>query len=230
MKGDLHSNSFGMNNKTFYKPYIQINNGYENSEMNRNEPPGKFGIGTFYKYGVFSGNSSEIFSDYHAYKFLYLDLRYNKLFFDLGWSLIGTMGKINQATIGGKVYDGEFYGKYREFYFSCGYSVFNNSKVSIVPTIGLSRLINEVYTLKTQLFVSPQNVQSPFSENSTVIIGMGPGVFMDFELVRFGYFKELDLSVRTRYNAYIIAKEELYSKKGIMHEFSIGVIFSIGFD
>jgi hypothetical protein len=226
--GDLHSNNFGMNNKTFYKPYIPINNGFENSEMNQEEPPGKFGIGNFYKYGVFSGNSSEIFSNYRAYKLLYLDLRYNKLFFDLGWSLIGTMGRINQATLVDKVYDGEFYGKYREFYFSCGYSVFSNSKVSIVPTIGLSRLFHEVYTLKTQLFVSLQNVQSSISES--IIIGIGPGVFMDFELVRFGYFKELDLSVRTRYNAYIIAKEELYSKKGIMHEFSIGVIFSIGFD
>jgi hypothetical protein len=191
-----------------------------------------WGIGTIYKYGYFSGNIATIFSNYQIYKPLYINLRLKKFYFDLGISGFGQMGEIKQATMVGKIYPGEFYGQFFEVFAMAGYSVYRNRRVSIVPTLAISSLNYIVYPQKRKMFDKKDAanfVYDEVKESCSSITGWGPGVFMDFRLLSFYIDNEAsDISLRTRYNAFLFTKDKLYEQKGIMHEFSIGMIFSIG--
>jgi len=196
-------------------------------------PDGKWGVGTFYKYGSFSGSIASVFTNYQVFKPLYMDLRLGRAHYDAGLSLFCQMGEIKQATMAGKVYSGSFFGQAIETYASTGVSAYRNRIIDIVPTLAISYLKYEVYPMKRSFFDKKDTysyIYDEIQESSSSIFGFGPGVFADFRLIKFIIDNEVsDVSIRTRYNAFLFTKDKLYEKKGIMHEFSIGIIFSIGF-
>ncbi len=192
-------------------------------------PEGKWGIGTFYKYGSFSGSLATVFTNYQVFKPLYMDCRLERIYFDLGFSLFCQLGEIKQATVGGNTYPGAFYGQFTEGYASAGFSVYRNRSFDILPTLAFSYLEYNVYPMKRKIFDRkvPFIISRPYQnldESTSYILGWGPGVFVDFRLFNFLIDNEVsDVSIRARYNAFLFTKDKLYAQKGVMHELSTEV-------
>jgi hypothetical protein len=205
----------------------------QKSHLDPDWPDGKWGVGTFYKYGSFSGRIASVFTNYQVFKPLYMDLRLGRAHYDVGLSLFCQIGEIKQATVAGKLHPGSFYGQSIEMYVSTGVSVYRNRIIDIVPTLAISYLEYKVYPMKRSFFDKKDTysyIYDEIQESSSSIFGFGPGVFADFRLFKFLVDNDVsDISIRTRYNAFLFTKDKLYEKNGIMHEFSIGIIFSLGF-
>jgi len=229
LQEDRYGNYLGTKSRASHISSLQVEKGNRQHRARISKPPFKFGIGNMFTHGLFTGSLSKIHSDYRTYRLVYFDFVLYKAFLDFGYSRNGAMGVINRATIAGKVYEGDFYGEYSESYFRLGYNVYSNKRFSVYSTIGISKLDYEVYPTKTKMLVSLDNVQQPIGESSNVIRRIGPGIFIDYKILRFGSWDQHDFSIRARYNAFIVTKENLYSQKGMMHEFSTGIIFSFGF-
>jgi hypothetical protein len=188
---------------------------------------GQVGFGSYYKYGIFIGEIADVFSNYTTIKPIFIYGLMQNVYVDAGFSFAGALGKINQAKFMGQTVHGEYYGKYWEFYSSIGYRAINYRAISLIPVASLSVLRYKLYAAKTKAMYTMAYEYNEVDKKRNGIAGMGPGVLIDFSLWK-AQNDALKLSVQFRYDALIIVSESQFKTKGLIHQFSTGLLFSLG--
>jgi hypothetical protein len=185
-----------------------------------------FELGSFYKIGFFSGNLNKVYSNYQIIKPVYLGYSYNWLFFDIGFSFFGKVGKMDKGLIDEYPTEGTFYGKItQESYISVGVRFYNSNRLSFTATASYNQIFYEL-RFKEQKFFSGwlSNINRDATVDNNTTFGIGPGIFCDYHIWDIDELRNISMAARFRYNMFIITGDSFFGNSGITHELSIGVI------
>lgn len=212
--------------KTMIKHKSEISDNKKDKKNNEKYyGPTIMGVGVNYKFGIYTGEMESVFSDYQAFKPLSIYFLHRRMYLDLGFSFFGSMGKMSETTVLGDSFEGNYYGKYWDYFLSAGYSVIKSKKFACTPLISFNQQFYNVYTQKTRPFYFPsQNSFSKINENSYSITNLGPGIITNIYLFEIA---DYPIWLSLRYNTFFVISESQFNHAGIVHEFSIGIILII---
>jgi hypothetical protein len=197
------------------------------------EWPIQLGIGTLYKFGSFSGDIGDIFTTYTTIKPLFLYLMKDGIYFDIGFSFFSVLGEMSQTKFLDQTFEGSFYGKlpefYTEFYTSAGYRILNNNFISLTPVASFTAMKYDVFATETKVFTNFDESYRPVNENPYGITMLGPGIISQNKIWE---IKEdaTKISILLRYNALFVLSEKQFNLHGLVHEFTAGLILTLGPD
>ena len=225
---------FGDISGELYKYFLnQIVRKHVNSGSTKKKSITIVGMGTFYKKGVFSGDIGNTFSSYQNFRPFAINIISDDVYGDFGMALIGKLDEINKAKFLDEHVDGDFYGTYVELYISLGKKIFEKKHISLIPTVSVSYFQYEMFTIETKLFKNPNSRNHAINGNyynyynDYNLISLGPGIIADLNFWKPGK-STFSLSLRLRYNALFVVEESQFKRNGIINDFSVGIVFSIG--